>query len=267
MVADAPLDEKPLARAAVLETPPIRPRPAAVAASVPARAPTARGAEPAIAQGDDAAEDDEAPELQAAAFAPTGAASRVEPAPAPAAPISPASAKAPATKDLETPRLGWVKGPDWIAARASGSPRGPRRRRDADAGDKAPGPRGRGASHGGRRSDDRRARSGRSPDPGRGPRRQRAARRLDDPDRRDRRPREGHRPSIRARDRIARSWPRPRPSPKRCAWARARSIAPASPCLIPLRPSRPAAPSNAMDFRVSSPATDALEAAGPAHRP
>jgi D-alanyl-D-alanine carboxypeptidase len=117
MVAGAPLDEKPLARAAVLETPPIRPRPAAVAASVPARAPTARGAEPAIAQGDNAAEDDEAPNLQAAAFAPTGAPYRVEPVPAPAAPISPASAKAPATKDLETPAgFGWVKGPDGIAA-------------------------------------------------------------------------------------------------------------------------------------------------------
>src|SRR5580658_3562991 len=86
MVADASPDEKPLARAAPLETPPIRPRPDAVAASVSARAPTARSAEPAIAEGDNAAEDDEAPKLQASAFAPTGAAAPVEPAPA--APIS-----------------------------------------------------------------------------------------------------------------------------------------------------------------------------------
>jgi D-alanyl-D-alanine carboxypeptidase len=114
MVADASPDEKPLARAAPLETPPIRPRPDAVAASVSARAPTARSAEPVIAEGDNAAEDDEAPNVQAAAFAPTGAATPVEPAPA--APISPPSAKAP-PQDRETPAdLGWVKGPDGIAA-------------------------------------------------------------------------------------------------------------------------------------------------------
>ena len=82
-----------------------------------ARASTASGAEPVIAQGDNAAEDEEGPNLQAAAFAPTGAAYPVEPAPALAAPISPASAKAPAARDLETPAdLGWVKGPDGIAA-------------------------------------------------------------------------------------------------------------------------------------------------------
>jgi D-alanyl-D-alanine carboxypeptidase len=117
VVAGASLDENPSARPAPLETPPIRPVPVAGAASVSARAPNARGAEPVIAQGDNAAEDDEAPTPQAAAFAPTGAADPAEPAAAPAALIPAASAKAPVAQDLATPAdLGWVKGPDGIAA-------------------------------------------------------------------------------------------------------------------------------------------------------
>ena len=55
MIADASLEEKSAERAAPRETPPIRPRPAAVAANVPARVPTVRGREPPIAEGDNAA--------------------------------------------------------------------------------------------------------------------------------------------------------------------------------------------------------------------
>ena len=112
-----------------------------------------------IAEGDNAAEDDEAPNLQAAAFAPTGAAHPVEPAPTP---ISPASAKAPAAQELETPaELGWVKS----RRRHRGAGRAAAARpaeagAGADAGDEAARRRSRGASHGVRRSDDRRARSG-----------------------------------------------------------------------------------------------------------
>ncbi len=113
MIADASPAEKSAERAAPPEMPPIRPRPAAVAANVPARVPTVRGGEPPIAEGDNAAEDDEAPTLQVAAFAPVDAAGPVEPQPPSAPPISAASAPAPTPETHETPaELGWVKGPD-----------------------------------------------------------------------------------------------------------------------------------------------------------
>jgi D-alanyl-D-alanine carboxypeptidase len=74
MIADASPAERP----APPETPPLRPRAGAVAANVPARALGARGAEPPIAEGDNAAGDDEAATLHAAAFAPVDAAHPVE---------------------------------------------------------------------------------------------------------------------------------------------------------------------------------------------
>ena len=196
MVADAPLDEKPLARAAALETPPIRPRPRR-RSQLSARAPTARGAEPVIAQGDNAAEDDEGAE-------PAGGGVRADrrrlPGRAGAGargadfPSKRESAGRAGPRDARRPRLGERSRRDCGAGRAAvRAARGDRR--GADAGGEAPGPRGRGASHGVRRSDDRRARSGPSTGAGRGPRRRRAARRLDDPDRRHRRPRQGQRPS------------------------------------------------------------------------
>ena len=111
MIADGSLDEKSRVRVAPEETPPVRPHAAAVAANVPARAPTARGAEPPSAEGDNAAGDDEAPTLQAAAFAPVDAAHPAEPPPAPA--ISQTSMVPQAAQNHDTPAdRGWVKGPN-----------------------------------------------------------------------------------------------------------------------------------------------------------
>ncbi len=129
MIADASLEEKSAERAASRETPPIRPRPAAVAANVPARVPTARGGEPPIAEGDNAAEDDAAPTLYVAAVAPVDAAGPLEPRAPSTPPISVASAPAPAPETHETlADLGWVKGPDGTPTRPA-RPQGP----EADA--------------------------------------------------------------------------------------------------------------------------------------
>src|SRR5271165_2038518 len=129
MIADASLEEKSAGRAAPRETAPTGPRPAAVAANVPARVPTARGGEPPIAEGDNAAEDDEAPTLHVAAFAPVDAAGPLPPQAPSAPPISVAIAPAPAPETHETPaELGWVKGPDGTPTR-SAKPQGP----EADA--------------------------------------------------------------------------------------------------------------------------------------
>ncbi|MGA7195542.1 serine hydrolase [Roseiarcus sp.] len=95
MVADASRDEQPQ-RAAVQE--PISPQPAAVAASVPSRAPSARQVPPQLAEGDDA-DGDEAPTLHVAAVKPPAKALPAkQPAPTPHAPSA--------------AELGWVKGPD-----------------------------------------------------------------------------------------------------------------------------------------------------------
>src|SRR5271166_86695 len=129
MIAEASLEEKSADSAAPRETPPIRPRPAAVAANVPARVPTVRGREPPIAEGDNAAEDDEAPTLHVTAFAPVDAAGPLPPQAPSAPPISVAIAPAPAPETHETPaELGWVKGPDGTPTR-SAKPQGP----EADA--------------------------------------------------------------------------------------------------------------------------------------
>jgi D-alanyl-D-alanine carboxypeptidase len=118
MVADA----SPAERASQPETQPIRPRPASLAANVSARAAPARGAEPPIAEGDNAA-GDEAPTVQAAAFAPVDAAHPAESPPAP--PISQTSTAAQAARDHETSAdRGWVKSPD--GAPALGEPQSAR---------------------------------------------------------------------------------------------------------------------------------------------
>ena len=196
MVADASLDEKPLARAAPLETPPIRPRPAAVAASVSARAPNARGAEPVIAQGDNAAGDDEAPNLQAAAFAPTDAAYPAEPGRRRGADFRRQARRRQPRRTSQTPAdLGWVKGPDGIAA-----PGERQSARPAETGGaptpavRPPGP----EAEARLTASEEATIAARAPaqvPPKPRTRRRRAARRLDDPDRRHRRPREGQRPS------------------------------------------------------------------------
>jgi D-alanyl-D-alanine carboxypeptidase len=100
MIADGSSAE----RAAPPEILPIRPRSDAVAANVPARALGARGAEPPIAEGDNAAGDDEAPTLRVAAFAPVDAAHPNELEP-------PDGAAALTTQDRETPADA-MKGPD-----------------------------------------------------------------------------------------------------------------------------------------------------------
>ena len=83
MIADGSLDEKSRVRVAPEETPPAPPARRRGRSQRPRRAPTARGAEPPSAEGDNAAGDDEAPTLQAAAFAPVDAAHPAEPPPAP----------------------------------------------------------------------------------------------------------------------------------------------------------------------------------------
>ena len=109
MIADASLAEKSAERAAPLETPPIRPRPAAVAANVPARAAAGRNAVTPIAEGDNAAGDDEAPTLRVAASVPVDAVPPIEPQ----RPDFPSERDRACPGDPQTVAdLGWVKGPD-----------------------------------------------------------------------------------------------------------------------------------------------------------
>jgi D-alanyl-D-alanine carboxypeptidase len=101
MIADASPAERAL--------PPIRPRSDAVAPNIPARASGGRSAEPPIAEGDNAAGDDAAPTVQAAAFAPADAIHPESPA---ALPISQTTPPPQAAQDRETSAdHGWVKGP------------------------------------------------------------------------------------------------------------------------------------------------------------
>ena len=94
----------------------------AVAANVPARAPTAGGAEPRSRKATTPPGTTQAPTLHAAAFAPVDAARPAEPPPAP--PISQTSMAPQAPQNHETPAdLGWVKGPD--GAPAPGEPQAP----------------------------------------------------------------------------------------------------------------------------------------------
>jgi D-alanyl-D-alanine carboxypeptidase len=113
MIADA----SPAERAATPETPPIRPRSGAVAANVSPRAVGVRGAEPPIAEGDNAAGDDEAATLHAAAFASVDAVRPVEPPPFD-------GAAAPTTQDQET-HASSVKGPDGASAESARQPAQP----------------------------------------------------------------------------------------------------------------------------------------------
>ena len=117
MIADASLAEKSAERAALPEMPRIRPRPAAIAANVPARVAEARGAEPPIAEGDNVAGDDEASTLHVPAFAPISSVPPVQPQPPSALSTSAVSSPAPAPEVQQTPtKLGWVKGPDGARA-------------------------------------------------------------------------------------------------------------------------------------------------------
>ena len=101
MVADASRDEQPQ-RAAVPE--PNTPHPAAVAANVPSRVPSARQAQPQLAEGDDA-DGDEASTLHVAAVTPTAKApAAVQPGPARSV-VAAATPRAPSATEL-----GWVKG-------------------------------------------------------------------------------------------------------------------------------------------------------------
>jgi D-alanyl-D-alanine carboxypeptidase len=106
-VADASRDEQPQ-RAAAQEL--ISPHPAALAANVPSRVPSARMAEPPLAEGDDA-EEDQATTLRVAAVKPPAKAQRAE---QPAPPRT-AVAAAPSTRAQSPAELGWVKGPDPVS--------------------------------------------------------------------------------------------------------------------------------------------------------
>ena len=123
LVAEAPGAEEPAAPPAEPEAAPARPRPAVVAAKVPARAPSVRAAPPPAAEGDNA-EEDGAPALRVAAVAPA-VQRRAAPAPVPARNIDKAriaslaadqhrgERTAPEPRQERTPaQLGWVKGPD-----------------------------------------------------------------------------------------------------------------------------------------------------------
>ena len=121
MVAEAPgADEQapaPVEREAALP----RPRPAVVAANVPARAPSVRAAPPPVAEGDNA-EEDGAPALRVAAVTPA-VQRRAAPAPVPVRNIDPARVASLATdqrrvveahQERSPVQLGWVKGPDAV---------------------------------------------------------------------------------------------------------------------------------------------------------
>ncbi|HME85786.1 MAG TPA: serine hydrolase [Roseiarcus sp.] len=139
MVADASREDQP-ARAAAEA--PNSSHPAGVAANVPSRVPSARPAEPPLAEGDDA-DADEATALRVAAVKPPAKAqAEEEPAPLRSAVAAPStSARSPA-------ELGWVKGPDPVSrpqriAQASlGAPIPPAKPKTAEnaarVGDKAP---------------------------------------------------------------------------------------------------------------------------------
>jgi D-alanyl-D-alanine carboxypeptidase len=107
MVADASREEQPQ-RAAAQE--PNSPHPAAVAANVPSRVPSARPAQPPLAEGDDA-DADEATTLHVAAVK---ALVKAQPVEQPAPPRS-AVAAAPSTRAQSPAELGWVKGPDPVS--------------------------------------------------------------------------------------------------------------------------------------------------------
>ncbi|HZZ62830.1 MAG TPA: serine hydrolase [Roseiarcus sp.] len=117
MIADASSAAEPLARpAAEEEAQPARPRPALVAAKVPAHAPSMRAESPPVAEGD-SADEDAAPTLRVAAVEPAVQArpAAFAPAPAPQRAAEPLRAALPAAnlpEDRAPPpaQLGWVKG-------------------------------------------------------------------------------------------------------------------------------------------------------------
>ena len=195
--------------------------------------------EPSTGEGDNADGDDET-------AAPVADRDRRRPRP-PAHPADPAAGRAPR-------RRGGVGEEDRRPA-GSGERAGHAARTAARPRARPPSP----AIAGARTDDQRRARSAQGSEPGRGSRRRRlgGARKLDDPDRRDRRPRQGERPfDPRPRTQRRRPSPRPSRSPRPCAWATARFTGRDSRCSIRRPPNPPAAPSNATDLPVSPPATD-----------
>ena len=105
LVADASQLEQPQ-RATAQE--PNSPHPAAVAADVPLRVPSARPAQP-LAEGDDA-DADEATTLHVAAVKALAKAQPVDQATPPRSAVA-----APSTRDRSPAELGWVKGPDPVS--------------------------------------------------------------------------------------------------------------------------------------------------------
>ena len=210
-VADATASEEPAPRAEREEVPPAHPHAPAVAASVPARMPTARPVVQLVAEGDNVEEDD-APSLHVAAVNPLAKPRPAAPPrarvrePRPAA--QPYAGTAPSTNAVErTPaQLGWVKGPD-PAAESRVDLRNAFRRQ----------------GHARRREQRSRLRPRR--------RGRRGSKELDDPDRRDRRRRQG--------DRSSRQSARAEPFDPRCGQAGHRESAQGGGHVLPRALRRP----------------------------
>ena len=145
LVADASGAEEPAPRAANEETPPARPRPAVVAANVPARIPPGRSAPQPVAEGDNT-DQDEAPAFHVAAVNPGATPRPVELARVPPRAVEQPAAEGPAAPKVlasaaaveeRTPaQLGWVKGPDPAPMgrdiAEAGAPTPPARRKAVD---------------------------------------------------------------------------------------------------------------------------------------